>query len=192
MKDSYTFDRDDEGLQAGYEKHIGAYERIFDRAGLRWYRVESDVGMMGGTRAHEYMAPCPAGEDDVALAPGYAANVEAFTTVVPEALPLDGLGQPVIFDSPNTPTIPTLGDHANAHLEAPASGNAGPATDGAAARAAPGRAGGGCAFASLATPLAGPAGRVPPPAARPRSRAAPAPRRAGRPPPGRWRSRPPR
>jgi prolyl-tRNA synthetase len=76
MKDSYTFDRDDEGLQAGYEKHIGAYERIFDRAGLRWYRVESDVGMMGGTRAHEYMAPCPAGEDDVALAPGYAANVD--------------------------------------------------------------------------------------------------------------------
>jgi prolyl-tRNA synthetase len=76
MKDSYTIDRDDEGLQVGYEKHIGAYERIFDRVGLRWYRVESDVGMMGGTRAHEYMAPCPAGEDDVALAPGYAANVD--------------------------------------------------------------------------------------------------------------------
>jgi prolyl-tRNA synthetase len=76
MKDSYTIDRDAEGLQAGYEKHMAAYERIFDRAGLRWYMVESDVGMMGGTRAHEYMAPCPAGEDDVALAPGYAANVQ--------------------------------------------------------------------------------------------------------------------
>jgi prolyl-tRNA synthetase len=76
MKDSYTIDRDAEGLQAGYEKHMGAYERIFDRAGLRWYMVESDVGMMGGTRAHEYMAPCAAGEDDVALAPGYAANLE--------------------------------------------------------------------------------------------------------------------
>src|SRR3569833_1469084 len=50
--------------------------RSADRAGLRWYTVESDVGMMGGTRAHEYMAPCPAGEDDVARAPGYAANVE--------------------------------------------------------------------------------------------------------------------
>ena len=88
MKDSYTFDRDDEGLQAGYEKHIGAYERIFDRAGLRWYRVESDVGMMGGTRAHEYMAPCPAGEDDVALAPGYAANVDvASAEPQPVALP---------------------------------------------------------------------------------------------------------
>jgi prolyl-tRNA synthetase len=76
MKDSYTVDRDREGLQAGYERHMAAYERIFDRAGLRWYMVESDVGMMGGTRAHEYMAPCAAGEDDVALAPGYAANVQ--------------------------------------------------------------------------------------------------------------------
>jgi prolyl-tRNA synthetase len=79
MKDSYTFDRDPDGLQVGYEKHMAAYERIFDRAGLRWYMVESDVGMMGGTRAHEYMAPCPAGEDDVALAPGYAANVDVAT-----------------------------------------------------------------------------------------------------------------
>jgi prolyl-tRNA synthetase len=88
MKDSYTFDRDNEGLQAGYEKHIGAYDRIFDRAGLRWYRVESDVGMMGGTRAHEYMAPCAAGEDDVALAPGYAANVDvASAEPKPVALP---------------------------------------------------------------------------------------------------------
>jgi prolyl-tRNA synthetase len=76
MKDSYTFDRDREGLQAGYDRHIEAYDRIFDRSGLRWYRVEADVGMMGGLGAHEYMAPCPAGENDVALAPGYAANVE--------------------------------------------------------------------------------------------------------------------
>jgi prolyl-tRNA synthetase len=76
MKDSYSFDRDEEGLDHSYELHIGAYDRIFDRAGLRWYRVASDVGMMGGSGAHEYMAPCPAGENEVALAPGYAANVE--------------------------------------------------------------------------------------------------------------------
>src|SRR2546423_10077333 len=76
MKDAYSFDRDDEGLERSYELHIQAYDRIFDRCGLRWYRVESDVGMMGGSGAHEYMAPCPAGENDVALAPGYAANVE--------------------------------------------------------------------------------------------------------------------
>jgi prolyl-tRNA synthetase len=76
MKDSYSFDRDEEGLQRSYDKHIQAYDRIFDRSGLEWYRVESDVGMMGGSGAHEYMAPCAAGENDVALAPGYAANVE--------------------------------------------------------------------------------------------------------------------
>jgi prolyl-tRNA synthetase len=76
MKDSYSFDRDEEGLTASYEKHVVAYDRIFDRCGLEWYRVESDVGMMGGSGAHEYMAPCAAGEDEVALAPGYAANVE--------------------------------------------------------------------------------------------------------------------
>src|SRR3712207_2088669 len=76
MKDAYTFDRDLEGLNAGYDKHAEAYTRIFDRCGLEWYAVESDVGMMGGVGAHEYMAPCAAGENEVALAPGYAANVE--------------------------------------------------------------------------------------------------------------------
>jgi len=91
MKDAYTFDRDPEGLEVGYQKHAGAYERIFDRAGLEWYAVESDVGMMGGTGAHEFMAPCAAGEDDVALAPGYAANVqiaraEARAVALPPAL----------------------------------------------------------------------------------------------------------
>ena len=79
MKDSYTFDRDAAGLDVGYDKHREAYDKIFDRCGLEWYRVDSDVGMMGGTGAHEYMAPCPAGENDVALAPGYAANVEVAT-----------------------------------------------------------------------------------------------------------------
>jgi prolyl-tRNA synthetase len=76
MKDAYSFDRDEEGLARSYELQAGAYERIFDRCGLRWHRVESDVGMMGGSGADEYMAPCPAGENEVALAPGYAANVE--------------------------------------------------------------------------------------------------------------------
>src|SRR5881392_3256789 len=76
MKDSYTFDRDPAGLDASYAKHVHAYDRMFDRIGLEWYRVEADVGMMGGTGAHEYMAPCAAGENEVALADGYAANVE--------------------------------------------------------------------------------------------------------------------
>jgi prolyl-tRNA synthetase len=76
MKDAYSFDRDFEGLDASYERFARAYDRVFDRCGLEWYSVESDVGAMGGTGAHEYMAPCPAGENDVALAPGFAANVE--------------------------------------------------------------------------------------------------------------------
>jgi prolyl-tRNA synthetase len=76
MKDSYSFDRDQVGLEERYALHVGAYDRIMERTGLRFYRVESDVGMMGGLGAHEYMAPCAAGEDEVALAPGYAANME--------------------------------------------------------------------------------------------------------------------
>jgi prolyl-tRNA synthetase len=76
MKDSYSFDRDQAGLEERYALHVGAYDRIMGRTGLRFYRVESDVGMMGGLGAHEYMAPCPAGEDEVVLGEGYAANVE--------------------------------------------------------------------------------------------------------------------
>jgi prolyl-tRNA synthetase len=101
MKDSYSFDRDFEGLDASYELHIEAYDRIFDRAGLRWYRVESDVGMMGGTGAHEYMAPCAAGENDVALAPGYAANVEIASA---EPQPVE---MPPALDEPRE--VPTPG-----------------------------------------------------------------------------------
>jgi prolyl-tRNA synthetase len=90
MKDSYSFDRDEAGLEESYARHIVAYDRIFDRSGLRWYRVESDVGMMGGIGAHEYMAPCPAGENEVALSDaGYAANVE------------------IASGEPNAPSFPT-------------------------------------------------------------------------------------
>src|SRR5215212_9935298 len=94
MKDAYSFDRDEEGLERSYGLYIKAYDAIFDRTGLEWYRVESDVGMMGGTAAHEYMAPCAAGENDVALSDaGYAANVEIAggepqaVDDLPEALP---------------------------------------------------------------------------------------------------------
>jgi prolyl-tRNA synthetase len=76
MKDSYSFDRDQAGLEERYALHVGAYDRIMTRTGLRFYRVEGDVGMMGGLGAHEYMAPCAAGEDEVVLGEGYAANVE--------------------------------------------------------------------------------------------------------------------
>ncbi len=102
MKDSYSFDRDFEGLDSSYELHIEAYDRIFDRSGLRWYRVEGDVGMMGGTGAHEYMAPCAAGEDEVALAPGYAANME-IASAEPQPVEL-----PAEMEAPEEVTTPGL------------------------------------------------------------------------------------
>jgi prolyl-tRNA synthetase len=80
MKDSYSFDRDQAGMEQSYALHIDAYERIMARTGLRFYRVEGDVGMMGGVGAHEYMAPCAAGEDEILLGPGYAANLEVALT----------------------------------------------------------------------------------------------------------------
>ncbi len=104
MKDSYSFDRDAEGLEGSYAKHIEAYDRIFDRSGLRWYRVEGDVGMMGGTGAHEYMAPCVAGEDEVALAPGYAANMEIASA---EAQPVE-LPPPGEVEEVSTPGLTTV------------------------------------------------------------------------------------
>ncbi|MEA2320089.1 MAG: prolyl-tRNA synthetase [Solirubrobacteraceae bacterium] len=112
MKDAYSFDRDEEGLAASYEKHAQAYDRIFDRVGLEWYRVESDVGMMGGIGAHEYMAPCPAGENDVALAPGYAANVEvASAEAQPVELPASPNGRPEKVHTPGMTTIEAVAGH---------------------------------------------------------------------------------
>ena len=102
MKDAYSFDRDEEGLGRSYELQAGAYERILDRCGLRWYAVESDVGMMGGIGAHEYMAPCAAGENEVALAPGYAANIEIASAV---AQPVE---LPPPLDSPREAPTPGL------------------------------------------------------------------------------------
>ena len=102
MKDAYSFDRDEEGLARSYELQSGAYERILDRCGLRWFAVESDVGMMGGSGAHEYMAPCQAGEDEVALAPGYAANVE-IASAVPQPVEL-----PPPLDAPREAPTPGL------------------------------------------------------------------------------------
>jgi prolyl-tRNA synthetase len=105
MKDAYTFDRDREGLDAHYERYRGAYDRVMERCGLEWYRVEADVGAMGGFGAHEYMAPCPAGENDVALAPGYAANVEiASAEAQPVQLP-DGSGDAQLVETPGLVTV---------------------------------------------------------------------------------------
>ena len=105
MKDSYTFDRDAEGLEVSYQKHVVAYDRMMDRCGLEWYRVEADVGMMGGSGAHEYMAPCPAGENEVVLAGGYASNLEVASADA-QAVPLKPrLAAPQIVATPGMTTI---------------------------------------------------------------------------------------
>ena len=108
MKDAYTFDRDAAGLDASYDRLATAYDRICDRCGLEWYRVKSDVGMMGGHGADEYMAPCPAGENDVAIAAGYAANVEvASADAQPVTLPAP-LDAPELVQTPGATTIEAL------------------------------------------------------------------------------------
>jgi prolyl-tRNA synthetase len=105
MKDSYTFDRDPEGLEVAYQKHVVAYDRMMDRCGLEWYRVEADVGMMGGSGAHEYMAPCPAGENEVVLAAGYASNLEV-ASAEPQPVTLEAaLDAPQLVSTPGMTTI---------------------------------------------------------------------------------------
>jgi len=105
MKDAYSFDRDEAGLDETYDLCIQAYDRIYDRTGLRWYRVESDVGMMGGSAAHEYMAPCGAGEDTIALAPGYAANVEVASANPRPVQPGEALPEPAEVETPGLKTV---------------------------------------------------------------------------------------
>jgi prolyl-tRNA synthetase len=120
MKDAYSFDASDAGLDASYQAQRDAYERIFTRLGLEYVIVKADAGAMGGSKSEEFLHPTPVGEDTfVRSAGGYAANVEAFTTVVPEAIPFDGLPPAEVLDSPNTPTIATLVDLANLEYPRP-------------------------------------------------------------------------
>ena len=115
MKDSYSFDVDDAGLEVSYEKHRQAYIKTFDRLGLKYNIVKAMSGAMGGSRSEEFLAPCPTGEDTYVLCEkcGYAANVEAMTT--PEVKG-DTASPPAIevLDTPNTPTIDSLVDVMNA------------------------------------------------------------------------------
>lgn len=115
MKDAYSFDVTDEGLVASYQAQRDAYERIFTRLGVEYVIVKADAGAMGGSASEEFLSPSPIGEDTFVRSPGgYAANVEAVKTVVPAALPIEGQPAAVVHPSPNTPTIATLVDLANA------------------------------------------------------------------------------
>nr|CRL74800.1 prolyl-tRNA synthetase [Mycolicibacterium malmesburyense] len=119
MKDSYSFDVDDDGLRAQYEAHRGAYQRIFDRLGVRYVIVSAVSGAMGGSASEEFLAESEIGEDTFVrcLESGFAANVEAVTTAAPEAVPIDGRPEAKVYDTPGTPTIATLVDWANATLD---------------------------------------------------------------------------
>ena len=109
MKDAYSFDYTDEGLEKSYLAQRDAYERIFQRLGLEYVIVQADAGAMGGSRSEEFLHPTDVGEDTfVRTDGGYAANVEAYRVTPPPPLPLGDQPAAVIFDSPNTPTIETL------------------------------------------------------------------------------------
>nr|WP_174843674.1 proline--tRNA ligase [Cryobacterium sp. TMT1-19] len=114
MKDAYSFDYTDAGLDTSYQAQRDAYERIFTRLGLEYVIVQADAGAMGGSKSEEFLHPTPVGEDTfVRSAGGYAANIEAFRTVVPPSIDWAGLPAAEVFDTPGTPTIQTLVDRAN-------------------------------------------------------------------------------
>ena len=112
MKDSYSFDLDDEALRASYELHRSAYERIFTRLGLDFRTVAAMSGLMGGSASEEFLAPCPIGEDTFVQCStcDYAANVEAVQVSVPDVSAQDALAHPPleVLETPGTPTIETL------------------------------------------------------------------------------------
>jgi prolyl-tRNA synthetase len=109
MKDAYSFDVSDEGLERAYQAQRDAYERIFTRLGVEYVIVKADAGAMGGSASEEFLSPSPIGEDTFVRSPGgYAANVEAVVTPAPPAQSIAGVPAAVVHDSPNTPTIATL------------------------------------------------------------------------------------
>jgi prolyl-tRNA synthetase len=109
MKDSYSFDVDDAGLELSYQKHRDAYIKTFDRLGLKYNIVSAVSGAMGGSKSEEFLAPCPTGEDTYVLCNscGYAANVEAMVTKV-DTFTGEKVGAIEVLDTPNTPTIDSL------------------------------------------------------------------------------------
>ncbi|MHB1164884.1 MAG: proline--tRNA ligase [Candidatus Nanopelagicales bacterium] len=117
MKDSYSFDIDDAGLERSYHRHRDAYVSTFDRLGLGYVIVSAMSGAMGGSASEEFLAMTDNGEDTYVRcsAGDYAANVEAVVTPSPPPLGYDGLPAAHVEDTPDTPTISSLVDHANAH-----------------------------------------------------------------------------
>jgi prolyl-tRNA synthetase len=117
MKDSYSFDIDDEGLAKSYAAHRDAYIKIFDRLGFEYVIVHAMSGAMGGSASEEFLAIAENGEDTFVCSPGgYAANVEAVRTTPPEPVPYEDAPAAHVEDTPDTPTIATLVELANARF----------------------------------------------------------------------------
>ncbi|HRC42113.1 proline--tRNA ligase [Nostocoides sp.] len=116
MKDSYSFDLDEPGLDKSYQLHRDAYIRIFDRLGFHYVIVQAMAGAMGGSKSEEFLATAENGEDTYVRCSncGYAANVEAVQITAPPAVPFDALPAAHVENTPDTPTIDTLVAHLNA------------------------------------------------------------------------------
>jgi prolyl-tRNA synthetase len=110
MKDSYSFDLDDDGLQVSYDKHRDAYIRTFDRLGMDYRIVSAVAGAMGGSHSEEFLAPAAVGEDTFVTCPNcnFAANVEAVTTKVESSAVPEDHPPMEVLETPDTPTIETL------------------------------------------------------------------------------------
>jgi prolyl-tRNA synthetase len=120
MKDSYSFDIDDAGLQKSYDMHRDAYVKIFNRLGFEYVIVHAMSGAMGGSASEEFLAVAENGEDTFVRSPGgYAANVEAVRVAVPSAISYDDAPAAHVEDTPDTPTIDTLVALANARYPRP-------------------------------------------------------------------------
>ena len=120
MKDSYSFDVDDAGLDASYQRHRDAYERIFRRLGLEYVPVNAMAGAMGGSHSEEFLHPSPIGEDTFVRSDGgYAANAEAVTTPVPPSVDASAEPAPQVVATPDTPTIDSLVDLCNSTYPRP-------------------------------------------------------------------------
>ena len=110
MKDSYSFDMSDEGLDESYAKHRGAYQAIFDRVGLKYEICKATSGAMGGSASEEFLAYSDNGEDTfvVSTAGDYAANVEAVVTVPPAERAIESQPEAQVHDTPACETIEAL------------------------------------------------------------------------------------
>ena len=117
MKDAYSFNIDDEGLEEAYQAQRAAYLKIFERLGLEVVPVQATAGAMGGSKSEEFLNPCDVGEDTFVVSPGgFAANVEAVDTVVPEPIDYSDAPAAIELPTPETKTIETLVEYTNQQL----------------------------------------------------------------------------